>query len=133
MSRDGTLPDFFIAGNPKCGTTALYDMLLKHPQVFLPTVKEPNFFSSEWQKSSSPPESLDDYRRLFDAATSDQRIGEASAFYLSSSKAPEAIHATAALGPASSRSCASRPASCAHSIFSFSRATSRPSRTCGAL
>jgi hypothetical protein len=92
VSRDGTLPDFFIVGNPKCGTTALYEMLVKHPQVFLPAVKEPNFFSSEWQKSSSPAESLDDYRRLFDAATPSQRVGEASAFYLSSTKAPGAIH-----------------------------------------
>lgn len=92
MSRDEALPDFFIAGNPKCGTTALYEMLVKHPQVFLPTVKEPNFFSSEWQKSSSQPESLADYRRLFDAAAPDQRVGEASAFYLSSATAPGAIH-----------------------------------------
>jgi hypothetical protein len=92
VSDGERLPDFFIAGNPKSGTTALYEMLVKHPQVFLPAVKEPNFFSSEWQKSSSPPESLDDYRRLFDAATSDQRKGDASPFYLSSTKAPEAIH-----------------------------------------
>src|SRR5665811_2433497 len=32
-------PEFFIAGHQKCGTTALYAMLRKHPQIFMPDVK----------------------------------------------------------------------------------------------
>ena len=39
------IPDFFIIGHQKCGTTALYLMLKDHPQVFLPEHKEPRFFS----------------------------------------------------------------------------------------
>ncbi|MFL5869337.1 MAG: sulfotransferase domain-containing protein [Thermoleophilaceae bacterium] len=41
------LPDFVIAGAPKCGTTALYSRLADHPAVFMPAVKEPHFFSED--------------------------------------------------------------------------------------
>lgn len=40
-------PDFYIVGAPKCGTTAFYDLLRQHPQVFLPQVKELIFFGSD--------------------------------------------------------------------------------------
>ncbi|MCA9735203.1 sulfotransferase domain-containing protein [candidate division KSB1 bacterium] len=35
---------FFMVGAPKTGTTSVYEYLKTHPQVFLPSVKEPNFF-----------------------------------------------------------------------------------------
>ena len=38
------LPNFLIAGAAKCGTTSLYHYLGQHPDVFLSTPKEPNFF-----------------------------------------------------------------------------------------
>lgn len=38
------LPNFFILGAPKSGTTSLYALLALHPDVFMPKVKEPNFF-----------------------------------------------------------------------------------------
>ncbi len=38
-------PNFFIAGFPRSGTTALYEYLRVHPQVFLPKPKEPGFFA----------------------------------------------------------------------------------------
>ncbi len=41
----GRVPDFFIVGHPKCGTTALYEMLRRHPQIFMPDIKEPWFFA----------------------------------------------------------------------------------------
>ena len=37
------LPDFFIVGQPKSGTTALYSMLRRHPQIYLPETKEPGY------------------------------------------------------------------------------------------
>ena len=40
------LPDFFIVGHSKCGTTALYEMLRQHPQIYMP-VKEPRYFMPE--------------------------------------------------------------------------------------
>ena len=41
------LPDFLIAGVPKAGTTALHAALVRHPELFLPAVKEPKFFLSD--------------------------------------------------------------------------------------
>jgi len=40
------LPDFLLVGAAKSGTTSLYKYLNKHPQIFMPIIKEPCFFSS---------------------------------------------------------------------------------------
>jgi Sulfotransferase family len=40
------LPNFFIAGAPKAGTTALYFYLRQHPQVYMSPVKGPTFFGA---------------------------------------------------------------------------------------
>ncbi|HZW62689.1 MAG TPA: sulfotransferase [Flavobacteriaceae bacterium] len=37
--------DFFLVGAARSGTTFIYNYLNNHPNVFLPNVKEPNFFS----------------------------------------------------------------------------------------
>ncbi|MDP0490586.1 MAG: sulfotransferase [Verrucomicrobiota bacterium JB023] len=98
MSR----PSFFIVGAPKCGTTALYHALLKHPSLFLPHSddadlywkhKEPFHFCSdlgiaEWLRVDKEA----DYLQLFDAAAPAQIAGEASALNLFSQEAPERIH-----------------------------------------
>ena len=34
------VPDFFIVGTPKTGTTALHAMLRTHPQIFMPKTKK---------------------------------------------------------------------------------------------
>jgi len=90
------VPDFFIVGHPKCGTTALYEMLRRHPQIFMPDIKEPWYFASELQVRAPPrpqgiPKSLEEYLELFVGAQSAQRIGEASPHYLWSHTAAEAI------------------------------------------
>lgn len=42
-----TLPlNFFVAGFSKCGTTTLSHLLRTHPEIALPSIKEPSFFSS---------------------------------------------------------------------------------------
>ena len=41
------LPDFYIVGAFKCGTTAMYDYLRPHPQVFMPFHKEPLYFGED--------------------------------------------------------------------------------------
>lgn len=38
-------PDFLVVGVVKGGTTALYNVLDRHPGIYLPPVKETNFFS----------------------------------------------------------------------------------------
>ena len=43
----GRLPDFFVVGAPKAGTTALHVALARHPQVFMSRVKEPKHFLTD--------------------------------------------------------------------------------------
>jgi Sulfotransferase family len=92
-------PDFFIVGHPKSGTTALYEMLRRHPQIFMPELKEPWFFAEDMRarfqpaRSGAVPETLERYLDLFDAAAAEQRAGEASSSYLRSSCAAERIAA----------------------------------------
>ena len=40
-------PDFFLVGAPKCGTTALYEFLGQHPEIFVPGEKELLFFARD--------------------------------------------------------------------------------------
>lgn len=44
MMRRGTLPNLFLPGFPKCGTTTLFHWLAQHPAIFGPAVKEPDYF-----------------------------------------------------------------------------------------
>jgi ATP-binding cassette, subfamily B, bacterial len=92
----GRLPDFFIAGQPKSGTTALYEMLRRHPQIYLPERKEPRFFVSEMSLRDPPrpggtPQTLEEYLSWFDAAGPEQRIGDASPWCLWSPTAAQRI------------------------------------------
>jgi hypothetical protein len=83
----GRVPDFFIVGQPKSGTTALYEILRRHPQIFMPARKEPVFMASDlhaglWATVPSRPRTLEDYLALFAPARAGQRTGEASTIYL---------------------------------------------------
>jgi hypothetical protein len=81
------VPDFFIVGHPKCGTTALYEMLRRRPTIYMPALKEPQFFASEMRVGPRPerlPDTLEEYLALFADARSDQVVGEASPSYLRS-------------------------------------------------
>jgi hypothetical protein len=83
----GRVPDFFIVGHPKSGTTALYEMLTHHPEIYLPDSKEPWLFAEELHDRTPPrpegtPKTLADYLSWFDAARPEQRVGEATALYL---------------------------------------------------
>lgn len=83
-------PDFFIVGAPKCGTTALYEYLKSHPEIFMPKVKEIHFFGSDLKFTNR---NIDrkGYLSLFSSAQNEKRIGEASVWYLYSKKAAEEI------------------------------------------
>lgn len=41
------LPEFFILGAAKAGTTSIFHLLKQHPEVYLPFAKEPMFFSND--------------------------------------------------------------------------------------
>jgi hypothetical protein len=108
LPRQG-IPDFFIVGHAKCGTTALYEMLRRHPQIYMPDYeagagKEPWFFSRDNPHPQTSGErdisftgrtavSMAEYLSLFAAAKPGQHIGEASTSYLWSRAAAQRIAA----------------------------------------
>jgi hypothetical protein len=89
-----SLPDFLIIGAPKTGTSALHRALAEHPQLFLPSVKEPKFFLTDGPPPSSGggPGDVEtwgehvwrraDYEALFDPAPPGTLRGEGTVFYL---------------------------------------------------
>jgi Sulfotransferase family len=98
-AEGGRIPDFFIVGHQKCGTTALYLMLMQHPQIFMSTPKEPRYFAPDLRfprsagmlENRKRPYKLEHYLSLFADARPDQLAGEASAWYLRSSVAAAEI------------------------------------------
>ena len=116
-----SVPNFFIAGAPKAGTTSLYHWLAAHPQVYMSPVKEPCYFSVEARPENFSPqyqtmirqkmadvkssldggsarsqasgvvEDWDDYLRLFAGVTRETAVGEASVSYLWSGTAAQGI------------------------------------------
>jgi hypothetical protein len=91
------VPDFFIVGHHKSGTSALYEMLKAHPQIFMSTPKEPRFMASDMRerfrqpKERPHPQTLEEYLALFENAAPQMRAGEASATYLWSRTAAQRI------------------------------------------
>jgi hypothetical protein len=113
-------PDFFMVGHSKCGTSALYEMLRSHPQIFMPDLKEPAFFATDVatrlpQRGAKPlPRTLEEYLALFADATPEQFLGEATSLYLWSHDAAAHI---ASLAPAARIIAVVRePASFLHSL-----------------
>lgn len=115
------VPNFFIVGAGKAGTTSLHRYLAQHPQVYMSPVKEPCFFASEIRPDNIEPElrgrlaiqsralpgliqdgkdflpygwialDWDEYLRLFQDVRDERAVGEASAAYLWSESAAAAI------------------------------------------
>src|ERR1700678_226352 len=89
------VPDFFIVGHPKSGTTALYEMLRSNPRIHMPDSKEPWFFANDsWPRfrpamAGVGPQTLEDYLALYAGAEPAQLIGDASSSYLWSKVAAE--------------------------------------------
>jgi hypothetical protein len=110
--RKAVLPNFFVVGTGKAGTTSLYHYLRQHPQIYMSPVKEPCYFASEIRAENLTPVALrhirrqsrhlaerlndgkpvrplgwlvsewEDYVRLFKNVGSETAIGEASVAYL---------------------------------------------------
>jgi len=87
-------PSFFIVGAPKCGTSALYSYLRGHPDIFLPDLKEPHYFSTDLPGLRVTTD-MNAYCALFGEAPNGSTIGESSASYLHSRDAIAAILAAA--------------------------------------
>ena len=93
-------PNFFIVGEPKCGTTSLYMYLKQHSEIFMPEVKEPHFFCKDFhdesdlfhrKKKSFRFRAKDEYMQLFPRHIEEKVVGEASVHYAYSKIAAEEI------------------------------------------
>ncbi len=81
-------PNFMCIGSAKSGTTSLYDILKQHPDIFLPSFKEPHFFDIldvynkglEWYKST-----------YFNNIEGQKCIGDFTPTYLFEKEAPKRI------------------------------------------
>lgn len=78
------IPNFFILGAPKCGTTALQSYLSEHPDIYIPK-GERNYFSKDI--NSGEHADLDSYLATFESSEVGQVIGEKSVWYLYSHEA----------------------------------------------
>ena len=92
-----TMPNLLIVGAQKAATTSLYYYLKQHPQIYMSPRKEPHFFEGMHSdfyrpgRTTLPVTDLADYQALFEGVTDEKAIGEASASYLYSPKAPALI------------------------------------------
>lgn len=83
-------PNLFLVGAPKAGTTAMYEYLRAHPEVFFPERKEPHHFGRDIRS----PRFVDDraeYLRLYARGGAAPVRGDASVWYLRSRHAAEEI------------------------------------------
>jgi hypothetical protein len=82
MKRQPIWPNFFIVGVAKAGTTSLYKWLSQHPEVYMPLIKEPHYFSSDLAQTVRFKITAEqEYLRLFESAHGFRAVGEASATY----------------------------------------------------
>ncbi|MBS0124930.1 sulfotransferase family protein [Thetidibacter halocola] len=83
------LPDFLVVGAQKGGTTSLFVLLSKHPQLFLPGRKELQFFSSPMLY----PKGLEWYsQEFFSTCPKDRLAGEVSPQYMYSTEIARRVH-----------------------------------------
>jgi len=87
--------NFFLIGTPKSGTTSLYHYLEQHPEVFVPKVKEPHFFSTpEVTNTYYKTEFItkkEMYESMYKGASNEKIIADFSSSYLYHSKASKRI------------------------------------------
>ena len=80
-------PNFFIVGAPKCGTTALFQYLSEHPNVFACEPKEPHYFATDIPGMRTI-NTKEGYFNLYkDVQEKHSAIGDASVFYMYSKEA----------------------------------------------
>lgn len=70
------LPNFLVIGAQRSGTSWLAQNLRRHPQVFLPKVKEIHFFDRHYEKG------MEWYESHFDGRKDEPAVGEATPAYL---------------------------------------------------
>jgi Sulfotransferase family len=89
-------PNLFLVGAAKAGTTSLYEALARHPAIYMSPMKEPHYFSRiepSAERRAFFPHVADEgeYLALFEGATDEELLGEASTSYLWDGGAAERI------------------------------------------
>jgi len=85
--KELVLPNFIIIGAARAGTVSLFNHLKEHPDVYLPYVKETNFFYKDYKKG------LDYYRKTFYSGWKGEKaVGDISPWYLSQPRVANNIH-----------------------------------------
>jgi hypothetical protein len=89
--RPRLVPSFIIIGAQKAGTSALFKMLARHPQVLAPEVKELHFFDNDTNYAKGPAH----YRAQFPLVPrgGGKVTFEATPAYLFAERAAERLHA----------------------------------------
>lgn len=80
------IPNLFIVGAAKCGTTALADFLGQHPEIYIAPIKEPYYFISNPEITSES-----EYLKLFSSVAKEKLVGEATTGYLFDPVSPKLI------------------------------------------
>lgn len=87
------LPNFVIIGAMKGGTTSLYQYMRDHPDIFMPTPKEINFFNRYWESGRHW------YEGHFEGSAGATAVGEASPNYTKAHHWPDTARRMASLIP----------------------------------
>jgi predicted ATP-grasp superfamily ATP-dependent carboligase len=94
------MPNFFIVGAARSGTTSLDRYLHQHPEIYMAPKKEVNFYTADHFPSTGPGDDRinrgviqhkDQYAQLFAGVAGERAIGESSVFYLCYSGTAERI------------------------------------------
>ena len=91
-----SLPNLFIGGAPKCGTTSLTIYLRTHPNVFVCEPKEPTYWATDMPglRADLGFATMERYASLFNSAQSSHRyLADGSTMYLYSDNALKDIYA----------------------------------------
>lgn len=86
-------PNFMCLGAAKSGTTSLYDILIQHPEIYIPQFKEPHFFDV----SENFANGLEWYKKNYFQKANQKIIADFTPSYFFDSNAPKRIFE--ALGP----------------------------------
>lgn len=82
------LPNFFMIGASKAGTTTLWHLLRQHPDIFMPEIKEPWFLSHDDRYDQL---GWTWYESLFRPGSRMSAVGEASSCYCMTRLYPNAL------------------------------------------
>lgn len=87
------LPNFIIAGFPKCGTTSLYHYLSEHPEIYMPKQKELHYFTypiisaiingpGDKEANKFHIDNFKDYKNCYKQVSEEIAVGDTSPSYI---------------------------------------------------